>query len=64
MTTAVSLIKYIDTYYDGSQREFAKAQGIEPPQVTQWINKNFIVVEHVLYSARRELKEIKRLSSD
>jgi len=52
----MGLLDYIAVNYSGPQADFAKAQGIKPPQVTQWINKKFIVVEHVLYSPRRELE--------
>lgn len=51
----MNLVAYIDTYYGGRQADFARAQGVQPAQVTQWIKKGFIVVEHVLYSPRREL---------
>jgi predicted XRE-type DNA-binding protein len=39
-----------------SQAEFARAQGVKRPQVTQWIKSGFIVVDGELYSHRRELK--------
>lgn len=49
------LVKYIEKYYGGSQAAFARAAGVKPPQVTQWIDKKFIVVDHDLYSPRRNL---------
>ncbi len=52
-----SLANYIASNYRGSQRAFAEAQGVKPPQVTQWINKGFVVVDGVLYSPRRELSK-------
>lgn len=52
----MDLLDYIAANYSGSQADFAKAQGVKPPQVTQWINKKFIVLDHVLYSPRRELE--------
>lgn len=52
----MNLLDYIAANYSGSQSEFAKSQGVKPQQVTQWINKKFIVVDHVLYSPRRELE--------
>lgn len=55
-SSALKLIDYICVNYDGSQRAFAAAQGVQPPQVTQWIQKDFIVVDGQLYSPRRELK--------
>lgn len=51
----MKLIDYIEKYYQSNQRAFADAQGVKPPQVTQWLNKDFIVIDHVLYSPRREL---------
>jgi hypothetical protein len=50
------LVQYIDEHFEGNQRAFAAAQGVQPPQVTQWIQKDFIVVNGQLYSPRRELK--------
>lgn len=51
------LNEYITIYYGGVQASFASAVGVKPQQVTQWIDKGFIVVDHVLYSPRRELPE-------
>lgn len=48
---------YIYEHFDGSQVAFAEHQGVKPQQVTQWINKKFIVVNDILYSPRRNLKE-------
>jgi DNA-binding transcriptional regulator YdaS (Cro superfamily) len=53
----MNLVDYINKQYNGSQAAFAKAQGVKPPQVTQWLNKGFIVVNGVLYSPRRELNK-------
>lgn len=52
----MELIDFIQKHYGGNKAAFAKAQGVQPQQVTQWINKGFIVVGGVLYSPRRELK--------
>lgn len=54
----MTLIEYIEKYYSGNQAAFAASCGVKPQQVTQWINKDFIVVDHVLYSPRRELPVI------
>lgn len=51
--------EYITTSHNGNQAKFAKSQGTTPQQVTQWINKGFIVVNGVLYSPRRELIKVK-----
>lgn len=51
----MELIDYINTYYSGNQSAFAASCGVHRTQVTQWINKGFIVVNHILYSPRREL---------
>nr|WP_284211177.1 hypothetical protein [Proteus mirabilis] len=54
---SLTLVEYIAEYFSGSQRAFAAAQGVAPAQVTQWINKDFIVVNDVLFSPRRQLKQ-------
>lgn len=54
----MTLIEYIEKYYSGNQAAFAASCGVKPQQVTQWINKGFIVVEGALYSHRRELPTI------
>lgn len=51
----MTLIDYIAKYYNGNQASFARLTGVQPAQVTQWIHKGFIVVEHTLYSPRRKL---------
>jgi len=53
---ACTLLEWIALKFKGNQRTFAAAQGVQPPQVTQWIQKDFIVVDGQLYSPRRELK--------
>lgn len=49
------LLNYIKKEHGGNQAAFALSEGVKPPQVTQWINKGFIVVDGVLYSPRRTL---------
>jgi DNA-binding transcriptional regulator YdaS (Cro superfamily) len=51
----MALPEYIKERFNGSQAAFAKSVRVSPPQVTQWINKDFIVVDDILYSPRREL---------
>lgn len=52
----MKLIKYIEKHYDGNQKAFAASQGVKPQQVTQWLKKDFIVIDGLLYSPRRELE--------
>jgi hypothetical protein len=52
----MKLEDYIKENYEDSKAEFARSQGVKPQQITEWINKKFIVVDHVLYSPRRELE--------
>ena len=54
-SVAVTLADYIDDEFDGYQCDFATLQGVQPPQVTQWIKKQMLVVDDCLYSFRREL---------
>jgi DNA-binding transcriptional regulator YdaS (Cro superfamily) len=51
-----SLADYIADNFDGTQRKFADAQGVKPPQVTQWLNAEFMVSGDEMYSHRRTLK--------
>ena len=53
----MTLIDYIQKHYGGNQAAFAKAQEVKPQQVTQWINKGFIVIGNKLYSPGRELRD-------
>jgi len=52
----VSLVSYIALHHCGSQAGFARANNVQRQQVTQWINKGFIVVGGTLYSPRRKLE--------
>jgi len=52
-----SLKDYINREHGGSQVRFAEANGVKKQQVYKWIVANFIVVDGVLYSPRRELKK-------
>ncbi|MCT6516533.1 helix-turn-helix domain-containing protein [Proteus vulgaris] len=51
----MTLQEYIKLNYNGNNAEFARACEVKPQQITQWINKGFIVIDHQLYSPRREL---------
>ncbi|WP_058912825.1 hypothetical protein [Entomohabitans teleogrylli] len=51
----MSLLEYIEKYYGGNQAAFARSCGVKAQQVTQWIDKGFIVVDHQLFSHRRDL---------
>lgn len=53
----MKLTEYIDKYFEGNKSEFARSEGVIPQQVHKWIAMECIVVEGVLYSPRRELKE-------
>ena len=50
-----TLKEHIKREHGGSQVRFAEANNVHKAQVTQWINKKFIVVGGVLYSPRRKL---------
>jgi len=52
----MELNDFINKYHSGNKAAFAEANGVLPQQVTQWVNKGFIVVGGILYSPRRELK--------
>lgn len=52
------LTDYIRENFHGNQRYFASHVGVMPAQVTQWIKKGFIVVDGILYSPRRVIKNV------
>lgn len=52
--TAYALEDYIKINFK-AQIVFATHQEVKPPQITQWIEKKYIVVNDVLYSPRRDL---------
>lgn len=52
---SLSLGDYINQYYGGNHAAFARAQGTNPTQVSDWKRKGYIVVGHQLYSCRRKL---------
>lgn len=54
---AYTLREYIKKEFVGNQADFARDLDVAPSQITQWINKGFVVVNHTLYSPRRELKQ-------
>ncbi|WP_421412585.1 hypothetical protein ACOMDM_13555 [Serratia plymuthica] len=51
----MNLDTYISSNYP-SQAAFAREVGVSPAQVTQWIDRGFIVINGELYSPRRELE--------
>lgn len=53
----MKLDDYIDTHFKGVKAEFARAAGVQPQQVTQWLQKGFIVVNGALYSPRGPLPD-------
>lgn len=55
----MNIKEYISTNHNGNKAKFAKSQGVNPQQITKWVNMKCIVVDGVLYSPRRELKEVK-----
>lgn len=48
------LREYIKSHC-GTQRKFAKMQGVKPQQVTMWLKENCVVVDGVLYGRRRRI---------
>lgn len=55
ISDSIELRKYIQLHHN-TQRSFADIQGVAPCQVSQWMKKQFIVVDTVMYSPRRKLK--------
>lgn len=45
------LIEYINKFYRGNQASFARLTGVQPAQVTQWINKDLIPGQYIMLLA-------------
>ena len=60
MSESITLIEYIDQNFNGSKSDFAKAQGVQPAQVTQWLKKDIVVINNNMYSHRRKLVKLNR----
>jgi len=50
-----TLRAHIDEHHGGCQRTFAAAVGVKPQQVTKWLRMGCVVVDGILYSARRDI---------
>lgn len=53
----MKLTEYIEKYHSGNKADFARVNEVTPQHVTKWVNGDYIVIDGVLYSPRRELKE-------
>ncbi|EHJ9825988.1 hypothetical protein U0E17_000663 [Salmonella enterica] len=53
----MKLTEYIEKHFNGNKAEFARHEGVLAPQVHKWIAMDCVVIDGVLYSPRRELKE-------
>ena len=47
-----------------TQKAFAELNEIKPQQITEWINKGFIVIDDILYSPRRKLKSVEGILNE
>lgn len=56
--TLASHISKFYGYERGAQKRFAEKQSVQTPQVTQWLEKDMVVVGTKLYSFRRDLNMI------
>ena len=52
----MKLKDHIAASHGGVNARFARSEGVSDQQITQWVNKKFIVVDGVMYSPRRVLK--------
>ncbi|EOT1738175.1 hypothetical protein ACYJGC_005132 [Klebsiella pneumoniae] len=48
---------YIETYHGGVASEFARHMGVNRQQVNKWLNDEWIVINHRLFSPQREVPE-------
>ena len=58
----MKLREFIDKNFQGSQTTFARVQGVNPQQVTRWLKEGYIVSDNTLYSPRRELTIMSKIT--
>lgn len=51
----MSITDYIAANFGGNKSAFARWIGVNPQQVTKWVNDGWIVVGDMLYSPRRHV---------
>lgn len=54
----MKLIEFIKKYYGGNRSEFARANGVTPQHVNDWLKGDYIVIDGRLYSPRRNLAPV------
>jgi hypothetical protein len=52
--------EYIKENFGGCKAKFARHIGKNPQQVTRWVNEGWIVIDHVAYSKRWKIEEVKK----
>ena len=52
----MKLKDHIAANHGGVNAQFARSEGVRDQQITEWVNKDFIVAGGVMYSPRRVLK--------
>lgn len=60
----MQLKDYINIYYGGNQREFARACDLSPQHVSKMIKCDYAVFNDVLYSKRRVLPLVKKATRE
>ena len=52
----MKLIDYINLNFKGNRSAFGRAVGVSRQHVNDWLVKEYIIVDGMLYSPRRALK--------
>ena len=53
----MKLIDYINKHHNGNQAAFARSEGVFPTQVSQWLAKDMIVEDDMMYSYKFDKKD-------
>lgn len=48
---------YVDVNFGGNKAEFARYIGVYPHKINEWIRCGWIIVDNILYSPRKEIRE-------
>ena len=52
--TAIPLEEYIDVIFKGNKADFANAYGLYRQNVSKMLNKNYVVIDDMIYRPKAE----------
>ena len=59
----MTLSAYISEHYNGVRVDFAKAQGVQPAQVSAWLRQDLIIRDHKMYIPEKHKLDLEKPKS-